>query len=242
MIVPCCHHLVPAFQALMAQWYCWLKLIWDKFTVEILFLPLWAVFQFSVLCKRQQHILNIHLFWGSILDFFCLSATLCALCDLYWVTLSTHPCDPVRLNFALCALSFQTEIQTVNKQYPSEPFKFLEPTLRLEYAEGVAMLREAGVEMGDEEDLRSGHGWAATSFSRWSYVITAHVAVKRRMWNAAAACVLYLLITSTNENKVVKTSCLTSHVELMTFQCFCCVVLQYTQWEAAWPPRQREGL
>ncbi|XP_041120171.1 aspartate--tRNA ligase, cytoplasmic isoform X2 [Polyodon spathula] len=48
---------------------------------------------------------------------------------------------------------FQTEIQTVNKQYPSEPFKFLEPTLRLEYKEGVAMLKEAGVEMGDEDDL-----------------------------------------------------------------------------------------
>ena len=50
--------------------------------------------------------------------------------------------------------SFQTEIQTVGKQYPSEPFKFLEPTLRLEYREAVAMLRAAGVEMGDEEDLR----------------------------------------------------------------------------------------
>uniref|UniRef100_A0A8C8DNT0 Aspartate--tRNA ligase, cytoplasmic n=1 Tax=Oryzias sinensis TaxID=183150 RepID=A0A8C8DNT0_9TELE len=49
--------------------------------------------------------------------------------------------------------NFQTEIQTVNKQFPSEPFKFLEPTLRLEYTEGVAMLREAGVEMGDEDDL-----------------------------------------------------------------------------------------
>lgn len=70
-------------------------------------------------------------------------------------------------NFPSCGLSFQTEIQTVNKQYPSEPFKFLEPTLRLEYAEGVAMLREAGVEMGDEEDLRSGHGPAATSHSLW---------------------------------------------------------------------------
>ncbi|VTJ69829.1 Hypothetical predicted protein [Marmota monax] len=49
---------------------------------------------------------------------------------------------------------FQTEIQTVNKQFPCEPFKFLEPTLRLEYCEALAMLREAGVEMGDEEDLR----------------------------------------------------------------------------------------
>lgn len=49
---------------------------------------------------------------------------------------------------------FQTEIQMVNKQFPCEPFKFLEPTLRLEYCEALAMLREAGIEMGDEEDLR----------------------------------------------------------------------------------------
>uniref|UniRef100_A0A5F9CKA2 Aspartate--tRNA ligase, cytoplasmic n=1 Tax=Oryctolagus cuniculus TaxID=9986 RepID=A0A5F9CKA2_RABIT len=48
---------------------------------------------------------------------------------------------------------FQTEIQMVNKQFPCEPFKFLEPTLRLEYCEALAMLREAGVEMGDEDDL-----------------------------------------------------------------------------------------
>lgn len=84
--------------------------------------------------------------------------------------------------FPLCAPSFQTEIQTVNKQYPSEPFKFLEPTLRLEYAEGVAMLREAGVEMGDEEDLRSGpQPGRHVLLTRRRYVITAHVAVKRRM-------------------------------------------------------------
>ncbi|XP_012860441.1 aspartate--tRNA ligase, cytoplasmic [Echinops telfairi] len=49
---------------------------------------------------------------------------------------------------------FQIEIQTVNKQFPCEPFKFLEPTLRLEYCEALAMLRGAGIEMGDEEDLR----------------------------------------------------------------------------------------
>lgn len=45
----------------------------------------------------------------------------------------------------------------MNKQFPSEPFKFLEPTLRLEYTEALAMLRGAGVEMGDEDDLRSDH-------------------------------------------------------------------------------------
>lgn len=48
---------------------------------------------------------------------------------------------------------YQTEIDAINKQYPAEPFKFLEPSLRLEYAEGVAMLRAAGVEMADDEDL-----------------------------------------------------------------------------------------
>jgi len=48
---------------------------------------------------------------------------------------------------------YQTEINTVNSQYPSEPFKFLDPPLRLEFPEAVALLREAGVEMGDEDDL-----------------------------------------------------------------------------------------
>ncbi|CAG2172290.1 unnamed protein product, partial [Oppiella nova] len=48
---------------------------------------------------------------------------------------------------------YADEIAAVGRQYPSEPFKFLEPTLRLEFAEGVRMLREVGVEMGDEDDL-----------------------------------------------------------------------------------------
>lgn len=65
-------------------------------------------------------------------------------------------CLKVFLTYECFYSSFQTEIQTVNKQFPSEPFKFLEPTLRLEYTEALAMLREAGVEMGDEDDLRSG--------------------------------------------------------------------------------------
>ena len=41
----------------------------------------------------------------------------------------------------------------VNKQYPAEPFRFLEPSLVLTYQEGVAMLRDAGVQIGDEDDL-----------------------------------------------------------------------------------------
>jgi aspartyl-tRNA synthetase len=41
----------------------------------------------------------------------------------------------------------------VNRQYPAEPFQFLDPPLRLEFKQAVQMLREAGVEVGDEEDL-----------------------------------------------------------------------------------------
>ncbi|XP_074652089.1 aspartate--tRNA ligase, cytoplasmic-like [Tubulanus polymorphus] len=49
--------------------------------------------------------------------------------------------------------SFQYELEQVNKQYPFEPFKFLKPTLRLDFPEAVKMLRDNGVEMGDEDDL-----------------------------------------------------------------------------------------
>ncbi|XP_064606714.1 aspartate--tRNA ligase, cytoplasmic-like [Liolophura sinensis] len=48
---------------------------------------------------------------------------------------------------------FSEEIETVGRQYPSLPFKFLEPSLRLEFPEAVKMLRENGVEIGDEDDL-----------------------------------------------------------------------------------------
>ncbi|OTF77844.1 aspartate-tRNA ligase, cytoplasmic-like protein [Euroglyphus maynei] len=48
---------------------------------------------------------------------------------------------------------YAEEIQTINRQFPCEPFKFLEPSLRINFSEGVRLLRENGVEMGDEEDL-----------------------------------------------------------------------------------------
>jgi len=48
---------------------------------------------------------------------------------------------------------YQTEIKTVCGQFPHEPFRFLDPPLRLEFPEAVELLREAGVEMGDEDDL-----------------------------------------------------------------------------------------
>jgi len=48
---------------------------------------------------------------------------------------------------------FAKEITVIADQFPSEPFKFLDPPLILEFKEGVEMLKEAGVEMDEEEDL-----------------------------------------------------------------------------------------
>jgi len=41
----------------------------------------------------------------------------------------------------------------VHRQHPAEPLQFLEPSLRLTYPEAVKMLREAGVQIGDHDDL-----------------------------------------------------------------------------------------
>jgi len=49
--------------------------------------------------------------------------------------------------------NYADEINTVFKQYPSEPFKFLEPSLILTFPEAVQMLRDNGIEMEDDEDL-----------------------------------------------------------------------------------------
>lgn len=85
-----------------------------------------------------------------VLNFFKMIFMYCHS-DLLWENYLSHT---FLLTLNHSSNRFQTEIQTVNKQFPCEPFKFLEPTLRLEYCEGLAMLREAGIEMGDEEDLR----------------------------------------------------------------------------------------
>lgn len=49
--------------------------------------------------------------------------------------------------------NYSREITAVGQQYNVETFKFLEPPLKLDFAQAVAMLREAGVMMDDEEDL-----------------------------------------------------------------------------------------
>lgn len=56
--------------------------------------------------------------------------------------------------FAELKKQYAHEIEVVKTQFPFADFEFLPKSLRLEYAEGVKMLREAGVEIGDFEDLR----------------------------------------------------------------------------------------
>ncbi|EFH52492.1 predicted protein [Arabidopsis lyrata subsp. lyrata] len=47
------------------------------------------------------------------------------------------------------------ELEAIGKQYPFEPLKFLEKTLRLTFEEGVQMLKEAGVEIDPLGDLNT---------------------------------------------------------------------------------------
>jgi hypothetical protein len=53
-----------------------------------------------------------------------------------------------RTNYAslLCGCSFAKELATINTQHPFEPLTFLKPALRITFAEGIALLREAGTE------------------------------------------------------------------------------------------------
>ncbi|XP_029675158.1 aspartate--tRNA ligase, cytoplasmic [Formica exsecta] len=48
---------------------------------------------------------------------------------------------------------YADDIAAVSQQYPVEPFKFLEPALKLEYPEAIELLAEAGVTLGEEDDL-----------------------------------------------------------------------------------------
>ncbi|XP_026323248.1 aspartate--tRNA ligase, cytoplasmic [Hyposmocoma kahamanoa] len=48
---------------------------------------------------------------------------------------------------------FTSEIATVGQQYSVEPFKFLDPPLKLEFPQAIQMLKEAGVTLGEEDDL-----------------------------------------------------------------------------------------
>eukprot|EP00045_Choanoeca_perplexa_P009702 m.94018 g.94018 ORF g.94018 m.94018 type:complete len:655 (+) comp15001_c0_seq3:116-2080(+) len=48
---------------------------------------------------------------------------------------------------------FAHEIDVVHQQFDRQPFKWLEPSLVLQWPEAIAMLREAGEELGDFDDI-----------------------------------------------------------------------------------------
>ncbi|KAF0935576.1 hypothetical protein E2562_034759 [Oryza meyeriana var. granulata] len=47
------------------------------------------------------------------------------------------------------------ELETINRQYPFEPLKYLKKTLKLTYEEGIQMLKEAGTEIEPMGDLNT---------------------------------------------------------------------------------------
>ncbi|KAJ3164521.1 aspartate--tRNA ligase dps1 [Irineochytrium annulatum] len=50
---------------------------------------------------------------------------------------------------------FAAEIAAIKRQYPFEDFLYLPKTLRINYKEGMEMLRGAGVEIGDFDDINT---------------------------------------------------------------------------------------
>ena len=55
--------------------------------------------------------------------------------------------------FKTLETEFKEEIEVVRKQYPSEPFKYRVPSLRLTFAEGIQLLKEKGVQIDEMADI-----------------------------------------------------------------------------------------
>ena len=51
---------------------------------------------------------------------------------------------------------FANELEIIGRQFPSEPFVWLEETLKLKWRDAISLLRENGVQIGDFEDLSCG--------------------------------------------------------------------------------------
>ncbi|XP_033336549.2 aspartyl-tRNA synthetase [Megalopta genalis] len=49
--------------------------------------------------------------------------------------------------------NYAADIEAVRQQYNVEPFKFLDPALKLEFSDAIELLAEAGVTLGEEDDL-----------------------------------------------------------------------------------------
>eukprot|EP00339_Tiarina_fusa_P026522 CAMPEP_0117031312 /NCGR_PEP_ID=MMETSP0472-20121206/22522_1 /TAXON_ID=693140 ORGANISM="Tiarina fusus, Strain LIS" /NCGR_SAMPLE_ID=MMETSP0472 /ASSEMBLY_ACC=CAM_ASM_000603 /LENGTH=605 /DNA_ID=CAMNT_0004739615 /DNA_START=125 /DNA_END=1942 /DNA_ORIENTATION=+ len=61
------------------------------------------------------------------------------------------------------------ELERVREQHPFEDLKYLRPTLKITYAEGCALLREAGIDQDDYEDLSTENEKALGNIVREKY-------------------------------------------------------------------------
>ncbi|KAI9029371.1 hypothetical protein DFJ74DRAFT_482707 [Hyaloraphidium curvatum] len=50
---------------------------------------------------------------------------------------------------------YAAEMEAIQRQYPFAEFQYLPKSLRLQYKDGIQMLREAGVEIGDHDDMNT---------------------------------------------------------------------------------------
>ena len=50
---------------------------------------------------------------------------------------------------------FRDEIEAVRRQFPFEDLKYNKPSLRLTWPDIIALLREAGEEIGDYDDVNT---------------------------------------------------------------------------------------
>lgn len=61
------------------------------------------------------------------------------------------------INNFLVERRYAKEIKIIAEQFDREPFQFLEPSLRLDWQDGIKMLQEAGEDIGEFDDLSTMH-------------------------------------------------------------------------------------
>ena len=64
---------------------------------------------------------------------------------------------------------YAKELAVINEQYPFEEFKVAEPIVKIDFKDGVKMLKEAGIEQGDFDDLSTENEKALGAIVREKY-------------------------------------------------------------------------
>lgn len=85
---------------------------------------------------------------------------------------------------------FPSELQTISVQYPFEPIKYLRPPLRIDYAEGIALLHQAGItEASVDDDLSTPHEKALGKIVKEKYgtdfyiMVSEFLSIKKRIYS-----------------------------------------------------------